>query len=355
MTWQHVASLSIFSAYFCTIFGLLLLIIYTLSTSKASSNALKSWIFVGLTLGSFAHTWFYMFKYMEWSFSNYERLQNPKSQDLIYRVASWLYDTSLFEEAWALVCFQPMNWWWSEQLCLFTVGAWTVFIAIEGTRHKVKHLWAYMLLGQIVAISVASNLFYLALILSPPPSPKSQSSKPSASPKLWLSVLLSLATVAISPFTSSRTFLPNLLVMHALLFIPLISADATPAPYSISTKALYRVIHIVAAIIHIRTVLNAVGFLNQSSHPAASHVVAAAWSVLHAHPAQSSIGWDVIWTSVSFIVWMLLRPREPSQPSKLLSASYLLLSTPVACIGVTAPYALLPRREPAGPVDVKEE
>jgi len=94
------------------------------------------------------HTWFYMIKYMTWSFTKYELgLSKPVAQDLLQRLASWLHETSLFEEAWAIVCVHPVNWWWSEQLCLFTVGAWTIFIAVEGKRYNIKHVWAYMFLG----------------------------------------------------------------------------------------------------------------------------------------------------------------------------------------------------------------
>ncbi|CAA7268202.1 unnamed protein product [Cyclocybe aegerita] len=215
------------------------------SKGYASENGYKIATFSLLTAASFAHTWFYMFKYMVWSFSNYEQTHLSNiSLELPLRIASWLQDTSLFEEAWYLVCFNPLNWWWSEQLCLFTVGAWTVFVATEGRRHGIKHLWAYMLLGQIVAISVASNLFYLAILLSPPPGlPRRDQHSTNTSPTLWLNVFLSIATVALTPFTSRSTFLWNLLVMHALIFLPLIfREDATteghPPRFAMSTKTI---------------------------------------------------------------------------------------------------------------------
>jgi len=76
-------------------------------------------------------------------------------------------------------------------------------------------------------------------------------------------------------------------------------------------------------------------------------------TTLYSHPAQSSIGWDVIWTSLSLIVWILLRPRSSVNDSsdagtdKHGLVTYLILSTPVASIAVTAPYALQPRGEVA--------
>lgn len=280
----------------------------------------------------------------------------------------------MFEESWAIVCVHPVNWWWSEQLCLFTAGAWTVFIAVEGMplnllifsfspsgdlgkRYNIKHVWAYMLLGQIVAISVASNLFYLALILSDSsavPSRRNLSLKKTVSVRLVVSVLLSLVTVALSPFTSLMTFLPNLLLMHALLFVPLISittsssSETSPAPFSVDLNTLYRIVHFACAGIHTRTVVAAIGSLQTSSK--SSDIFKEAWTTLYSHPAQSSIGWDVIWTSFSFIAWILLRPRYDG--SGMLNkfdgiVVYLMLATPVASIGVTATYALESRGDVA--------
>ena len=82
-----------------------------------------------------------------------------------------------------------------------------------------------MLLGQIVAISVACNLFFTLLSVTEP----KRGARLYARPTLWLSVLASLITVAISPYTDETTFLPNLLVMHVLLIIPLATESVTTA------------------------------------------------------------------------------------------------------------------------------
>lgn len=75
----------------------------------------------------------------QWSFINFERsradigLGEPDGPALV-RFADWLVHTGLFEQAWAAVCFgeSPWSWWWSQQLCLFTAGAWTVLLTVEG-------------------------------------------------------------------------------------------------------------------------------------------------------------------------------------------------------------------------------
>lgn len=72
----------------------------------------------------------------QWSFVNYEESIYPNtSAPLIERMAQWLVNTQLFKQAWYAVCDGPLNWWWSEQLCLFTVGCWTVILASEGQRY----------------------------------------------------------------------------------------------------------------------------------------------------------------------------------------------------------------------------
>ncbi len=209
-----------------------------------------------------------------------------------------------------------------------------------------------MLLGQIVAISVSANLFHLAVLLT---SASVQKEKPSktVSPRVWLSVFVSLATVAASPFTSKKTFLPNLLVMHAFLFIPLVpntkpsTSDKSRPPYSMNTRTLFNLVYITSASIHINTILTASTSLHHSDSLSPLQLAKTAWRVLHSHPAQSSIGWDVVWTTISFTVWIAARPKRSGQPSKYLSIPYLILASPLASIGVTAPYILQPRGEEA--------
>ncbi|KAJ7703804.1 hypothetical protein B0H16DRAFT_1747848 [Mycena metata] len=206
-----------------------------------------------------------------------------------------------------------------------------IFLSIEGRCHHIKLIWVYMLLGQFVAISIASNLFYLALVLAPhPPSPSSShgmSSLP-APVALWLPILLSFGTIATSPFTSERSFLPNLLLMHTLIILPLLT--------------LYVVVFGAALVLHVCATGQAAGDPPVSIR----NLALKAWNVLHSHPAQSSIGWDVIWTSISFVVWLILHPELqprvlPSSPTikgRFLTAMYLVMVTPLLLVGVLAPH-----------------
>jgi hypothetical protein len=46
-----------------------------------------------------------------------------------------------------------------------------MLVGIEGRRRKIPHLWAFMLLSQLVSLSFAQNIFALATLLTPVPLP----------------------------------------------------------------------------------------------------------------------------------------------------------------------------------------
>ncbi|THU98956.1 hypothetical protein K435DRAFT_795244 [Dendrothele bispora CBS 962.96] len=345
---NELAAQFIFISFFTAIISLFYIILRSISWSRFSANDASrrdALLFSFLTLGSFVHTWFYMFKFLAWSFHDYESHKNVAEitgKTLLERMTAWLVDSTLFEQAWVTVCAGPLNWWWSEQICAYTVGAWTVFLFLEGQRHKIQRIWAYMLLGQLVAISVASNLFYLALSLSPHNPVEKRSQPLRAKPILWISIFTSLFTVAYTPYTSEKTFFPNLLVMHVMLTIPLIYVSlrkysSNPSErFTTSFKTLYAFIFIFASLIRIRTVIAAFQavpyYTDVRSVVNLMPLVGALWETLHSHPAQSSIGWDAVWTSGSFVIWAWLKYGNS------LSLRNLLVNTIVASAGVMAPF-----------------
>jgi hypothetical protein len=54
----------------------------------------------------------------------------------LMRMSSWLQDTSLFQEAWLHVVGGELNWWWSVEICAYTVGVWALYLRIEGGKTK---------------------------------------------------------------------------------------------------------------------------------------------------------------------------------------------------------------------------
>ncbi|TCD66358.1 hypothetical protein EIP91_001464 [Steccherinum ochraceum] len=342
-TGESVA-LGIFGSYFLIILGLFGLIGHNVPI-VGRGRTQRQQVFSVLAILSFAHTWYYMLAYLFWSFREYERETGGLvGKSVIDRLSSWLMDTGLFEQAWAIVSTNPMPWWWSEPICLYTVGAFTIFLATHGRNYAVKHLWTYMVLGQLVAISVATNLVFLSLLLSPELNRPDKSKAVSyAPPILWLSVLVALVTVGISPYTTKTTFLPNLLVMHIAIILPLLSfGNIARSRFALRTRTLYLLAALGSLALRIRTIVAALASLT-SANQTLSGFLSVALSTLHSHPAQSSIGWDVIWTTISILVWTFLSPLSNQPFSSGGSPSAVLGTTTIASLlfsaGVGAPLA----------------
>ncbi|TFK26067.1 hypothetical protein FA15DRAFT_686677 [Coprinopsis marcescibilis] len=325
----------------------------------------KIYLFGLLSLVSFASTWYYMLRFLLWSFHDYEGDIPPASipTTVIQRMSDWLVNSTLFEQAWGYVCFGSMNWWWSEQL----LGAWTAFLYDQGNRYQIKRVWAYMILGQLVAISVAANLFYVAILCSKPSTstpPKIEKQRGTTapvsppttfSPLAWISILLALVTVALTPYTTTKTFLPNLLIMHTLIVLPFLFPGGRSSKYALSPPVFYLLIFLFTIAIRSKTILAALASLplphsaGKIADQSPYALFAAAWATLNAHPAQSSIGWDVICASVSFVAWIACEEPEKVHGggyvarSRWFTVPYLVLSTPLASVGVTAPYVLRPQ------------
>lgn len=249
-----------------------------------------------------------------------------------------------------------------------------------------------MLLGQVVAISVASNLFYVAVLSGSPTkrpqsslAPSATSSKPkdlpnnenlrvdeeedvNVPPTLYVPVLLSLLTVAASPYTSPTTFLPNLLLMHVLIVLPLIpfppfarTSSRSPRAWGISLRTMYYAIFLLGIFIRYYTLLRVA--TDADAREGAVRFFGRQWDVLHESPAQSSIGWDVVWTTVSFVVWVAVtggshitvrktRGKDGGGGgevgkvwSRVWKTVFLVFVTPIASVGVAGAFVLRPGRE----------
>ena len=86
-------------------------------------------------------------------------------------IARWLNDTPFYQDALEIVAEKARYFWWGQQVNLGAVS-WSVFLGIEGQRRKIPYLWAFMALAQLVNLSYAQNLFFLALLLTPVPLPE---------------------------------------------------------------------------------------------------------------------------------------------------------------------------------------
>lgn len=203
-----------------------------------------------------------------------------------------------------------------------------------------------MLIGQLVAISVASNLFYLAVLLHAPTSSGTRQASHAPVITVWLPILYSLRTIYDTPAASGTSyFLPNLLIMHALLIIPLVAKTSPALPAWSSTRHLYAVAVAVSLYIRGRTLLPLIPPSGSSLIPSVDNINTLLDSLigtLYSHPAQSSIGFDVVWTTVSFLAWCLFDPnQEKGILTKIIGALFMLPACLIVSVGVVAPAHLI--------------
>ncbi|KAJ5999517.1 hypothetical protein N7451_007327 [Penicillium sp. IBT 35674x] len=199
-------------------------------------------LFLILASVSLATTWYYMFAFFRHSYTSWAAGQAPAQQALIEtkpylaKLELWLRDRKLFREAWESVSETPAKFWWSGQIFLWTIG-WSLFLGVMGRRYNISNVWVYMLLGQVVAISFAQNLFFATVLVSNPSTIRGAKTS-------WIPpAVLELAPVAISflgaaviPFVANTPyFMPVLAVPHLLLpyKLPLITISIGKDQYGI--------------------------------------------------------------------------------------------------------------------------
>ncbi|KAF4454779.1 alpha-mannosyltransferase alg11p [Fusarium albosuccineum] len=187
-------------------------------------------------------------------------------------------------------------------------------------RRRVPHLWMFVLLGQIVAISFAENLPFLAFTVfggfSASQSATSteqtgtkegtarQSEPPTTSSWLsivWLVVLaINLGcAIAIPGNIGHPNFMYLLLTPHIIVFAPLLMNGILAAPkapiFSQQLPFVVRAGEMVS--------LPATAIRNVMSEGEDSEQIRTA---LYEHPAVSSVGWDAMCCWLSFSAWTIL-------------------------------------------------
>jgi hypothetical protein len=107
-------------------------------------------------------------------------------------------------------------------------------------------------------------------------------------------------TILLSPSVAqpdSKWFLPNLLTMHFLIVLPLFNTLPTTTNRSgLSLGTFYIVLAGLALIPRAQTYLSL-------PYQDLSSLVRQLIDTLYSHPAQGSIGFDVVWTTASFAVY----------------------------------------------------
>ncbi|KAF8439614.1 hypothetical protein BGX38DRAFT_1207301 [Terfezia claveryi] len=352
---ENIKSISIFISYFLAIVACAFVIVRSILGSfrsckrdginKSRKHNLRAQfvLFVILTSLSFGFTWYNMLRFFHLSYTIWSTVT---PSDTPRTIGNWLHDTELFEEAYRIVVITPERWWWSQQIFLACFG-WGVWVSYQGKpgrggkERSRKVLTAYMVLAQLVSLSVAVNLYFVDVLAyrgaeAPPPAPPEDRKKkggmePRAAETGLAKALLGfylmlcfiptalLPTLIHSPQTSPlNKFFPALLLPHVALFIPIFFA------YPISprfTRILYTCLTFGSVACHVASTLavieqvtmliaNENALASGASGPQADLYktlkITVEWlgeTILNTHPAVSSVSWDVVWFVVSMALW----------------------------------------------------
>lgn len=232
------------------------------------------------------------------------------------RMQQWLQSTSLFKESWLYVVGEKYNWWWSVEVCIFTVGVWTCYLCVQSKRKQISYVWVYMILGQICAISVAQNLFSLAIAMQSIPGSKKDTNLPldanltfsnstRANVKIRSNqIIITLIRLFMVIVTCSGLLivyfipsdLPSILAMHGLPFILLLPFFRSDRLNEIDRyfrlSTIYAILAFFSACIRINTHLLIFGqnFTNNFQ---------TLLQIALSHPAQSSISADAICIAIT--------------------------------------------------------
>ncbi|KAG0652051.1 hypothetical protein D0Z07_1420 [Hyphodiscus hymeniophilus] len=288
-------------------------------------------------------------------------------------ITRWLNDTPFYRDCLEIVAEKARHFWWGQQINLGLVS-WGLFAAIEGQRRKIPNLWIFMALAQLVNLSFAQNLFFVAILLTPVPLPENvngltKSYVPATASRLsrfserfilkkpegWfpkpainlLILALTYLSVFLIPFASNTpSFMTVTTLSRILPFLPILLPYIIPESFGSvhdhphetygTYTSIFRTIAATSVLLHFKSTALALFHNTPESHyyrhsllhpfkeehrSALSRGYTALSRLLGAvneHPAVSAVGWDVMLSGLSLGIWAAVRGLEPK---KMLSST----------------------------------
>lgn len=168
-----------------------------------------------------------------------------------------------------------------------------------------------MILGQLVAISVAIALFLTAVYLHEP--------IPGRKPKAPLMLCFMLISAQVAMFilpelADQPAFVYVLGFIHAAVVIPLffIPRNGRNESGSLPFGGLFTLLVVLAAVIHTFTTVRVLDML-----PAAKWLPKYLYRILLSHPAQASVSLDVVWCAIILASWWIVNGSTVSIIAKV--------------------------------------
>lgn len=360
----------IFLSYFLLIATLLFKISPQLKKSYDQYSPDITLFFV-LTSISLLVTWTYFFKFLSLNYTIWSFSKGFHWEFSINAISHWLHDTSLIKIFCRQASVGTWQWLWTHQLGTFATAVWTPLLAIEGNfvffcflkkkrkrvmylfiliyiyikgwKRRIPHLWAYLLLGELMGISSASGLFF-AVMLSHPQTRKRPSSKLLAT--LGFSVAIGLMLLSILPALakSGDGLQLVLLAIHVVLNLPLIfnfSESNVSTVYDGTPKWIALFYSLFAgANLCIYLQEWGMGLLALDKSNILCGLFSILWSTFFEHPAQTVINSDITAVNIISVAWMLSH-SQLSWKNHIPDWAWLcILTTPILSASVTLPIFL---------------
>ncbi|QSZ30507.1 hypothetical protein DSL72_000061 [Monilinia vaccinii-corymbosi] len=277
-----------------------------------------------------------------------------------FEIIRWLNDTPFYRDNLEIVAEKARYFWWGQQAS-FALNSFSTYVAIEGRRRNISNLWAFVLLGQLVNVSFAQNLWFVAILLTPVPLPENVDTLTDTrrafasvhklwfevvpqrannwlpNPGFYITLLLSgYGALFLTPFaanTSSFGIVAFLSV--AFPFAPLLLPYIIPEHWGTthdrpheahsSYIKIFRVISTMSSILHIRTsglallyntpdnhyyrhsLLHPLEKVHRSSKNRAFTALERVLGAVGDHPAVGAVGYDVILSGLSLGTWAAVR------------------------------------------------
>ncbi|TKA72794.1 hypothetical protein B0A55_07323 [Friedmanniomyces simplex] len=289
----------IFWSYNVAALGLTAIVAHTLASQQPPHDGIHerrrrlTGHFSALAAVSFSTLSFNMLNVLVQSYTQWSK-RVPSSYDrnhrsTLNRIWTWSITSTLFRDFGEAIVADQARYLWVLS-ALFATYSVCSYMGVEGRRRKIPRLWAFFALSQILPISFAQNLFYIALIRQPRrDQPVDVRSLPSAVVLVVYSLGLSVATRS----AQTPALVALIIVARLLLFaqFSLVKTGTGTTKHTASRRLQTPLI--VAGLLTVRQTYLAL----QENSPTDIGMA------LVGHPAVSALGIDLINSALSFAAW----------------------------------------------------
>lgn len=289
--------------------------------------------------------------------------QHPGRFDII----RWLNDTPFYRDNLEIVAENAKYFWWGQQAS-FAMNSFSTYVAIEGRRRNISNLWAFILLGQLVNVSFAQNLWFVAILLTPVPLPENvdiltDTRRAFGSVhKLWFEkivpqrannwlpssgfyialLLFGHGAMFLTPFAANTSSFGKIALLSVSLpFAPLLLPYVIPEHWGTtydhphkahsSCMGVFRSISVISSILHFRTtglallhntpenhyyrhsILHPLEKIHRSNTNRIFKALERVLGSIADHPAVGSVGYDVLLSGLSLGTWSAIRALDGNE------------------------------------------